>query len=70
MNNFFRQMKLILTAFPIFFAVILSGCSGGGGDAITSSNIVSGVASKGLLNGSKVCAYAISNGAKGNLIGT
>lgn len=31
MTTFFRHMKLILAIFPIFVAVLLSGCGGGGG---------------------------------------
>ncbi len=31
MNNFIRQMKLILAVFPIFVAALLVGCGGGGG---------------------------------------
>lgn len=52
----------------------LAGCGGGGGGGSASpgasSNTASGTASKGLLNGSTVCAYAITGGAKGSQIGT
>lgn len=70
MNTLWR-MKSVLIAFPIFLAVLLSGCGGGGGGspATTSSTTVSGIASKGPLNGSSVCAYAITGGAKGAPLG-
>lgn len=59
-------MKTIKMFLAILFSIALASCGGGeGGGATSSSNIVSGVASKGLLNGSRVCAYAISGGAKG-----
>ncbi len=49
----------------------LSACSdGGGGGAATNQTIISGVASKGPLNGSTVCAYAITAGAKGAALGS
>lgn len=49
----------------------LSACSdGGGGVAATNTTIISGVASKGPLNGSTVCAYAITAGAKGAALGS
>jgi hypothetical protein len=75
MNTFWRiRFDVILSAFSIFLTVLLAGCGGGGGGsgAAQSSNptIVSGVASKGLLNGSTVCAYAITGGAKGTQIGS
>lgn len=50
----------------------MSGCGGGGGGsaAVTPKNtIVSGIASKGPLNGSNVCAYAITGNAKGSALG-
>ena len=47
-------------------AALMCACGGTG----SSSNMISGVASKGLLNGSKVCAYAITvSGTQGALIG-
>jgi hypothetical protein len=52
--------------------LVLSGCGGGGGGSATNPNptLASGVVSKGPLNGSKVCAYAISAGAMGAPIGS
>lgn len=51
-------------------SVLLSACGGGGGGAATNPTIISGVASKGPLNGSTVCAYAIAAGAKGAALGS
>ena len=48
-------------------AVLVAAC--GGGNTATS-NVISGVASKGPLNGATVCAYAITaSGAQGAQIG-
>src|SRR3989338_10001571 len=67
MNNFFRQIKLILTAFPIFFAVILSGCSGGGGSGSASSTGgLSAHVSKGPVTG----ATCILRDSAGNNVST
>lgn len=49
----------------------LSACTDGEiGVATTNSTVISGVASKGPLNGSTVCAYAIAAGAKGAALGS
>ena len=58
-----------------FFAVVicslmLVACGGGGNGSRTNSVIVSGVASKGLLKDSTVCAYTVVNGAQGVQVGT
>ena len=53
--------------------LILSGCGGGGGGGDTTPvgthHTVAGVASKGLLSGAQLCAYAVTAGAKGAQIG-
>jgi hypothetical protein len=56
-------------------SVVVSGCGGGSSTGPVAPppaavNTVTGVASKGPLSGATVCAYAISAGAKGTLIGT
>ena len=52
-------------------ALILAGCGGGGGGySATSPNVIGGMASKGPLNGSNVCAYAIASGVKATAIGS
>lgn len=50
-------------------ALVACGGGGGGGGTRTNSVVVSGVASKGPLNNSTVCAYSITNGAQGPQIG-
>lgn len=55
--------------------VVLSACGGGGGadpvvPPVTGVNTVAGVASKGPLSGATLCAYAITNGSKGAVIGS
>lgn len=49
--NIFKHMKLILIAFPIFVAALLSGCGGGGGGTTgttpAASTIISGTAAAG-----------------------
>ena len=64
-------MKNLTSTFGLVCLTILfSSCGGGGGGSSgTSSALVNGVASAGLLNGSTVCAYAITNSLKGTLIG-
>lgn len=49
----------------LVIAMLLAGCggSGGSGESAPSNNTASGVVSKGPLNGSTVCAYAITGGA-------
>ena len=54
--------------------LLLTGCgggSGGGGTAgpVAATSVISGVASKGPLNGSTVCAFAITAGVKGAALG-
>lgn len=56
MTTFFRHMKLILAFFPIFVAVLLSGCGGGGGGGsttppATSTYSISGTVSGAVLQG-------------------
>lgn len=53
-------------------ALILAGCGGGddGATPAVTSGKISGVVSKGPVHGANVCAYAITGGAKGSLIGT
>ncbi len=67
------QGTLTKLRFALLAVVLLSafGCGGGGGGGspATSSTTVSGVASKGPLTASKVCAYAITGGAKGAPLG-
>lgn len=61
-----------LLVIGLIVGALIAGCGGGGGSgtpATTSSTIISGVASKGLLSGSTVCAYAISGGNKGKAVG-
>lgn len=54
----------------VVVSTLLVGC---GGDSsappVTSAKTVSGVVSKGLVSGSTVCAFAITEGAKGAQIG-
>ena len=72
-NNFFisfHSMAMLIAA-----TTLTAGCGGGTtasnseGANTTSNNIVTGVASKGPLNGATVCAYAITGDAKGAPIG-
>jgi hypothetical protein len=66
---------------PLLLALCLAACGGGGGgggDSPTpastgvqaSGTVVTGVASKGPLNGSTVCAFAVVNNTQGPAIGT
>jgi hypothetical protein len=55
----------------VVVSTLLAGC---GGDSsapppVASANTVSGIVSKGLVSGSTVCAFAITEGAKGAQIG-
>lgn len=67
-----RVQFLIMTA---SLGLWLAGCGGSGGDSaspgtpVVAANTVAGVASKGPLLGASVCAYAVTNGAKGAQIG-
>jgi len=65
----FRYMSntLKVLVVGIGLAAALAGCNGGSSTPAASN--VSGIASKGPLNGASVCAYAIVNGAKGAAIG-
>ncbi len=55
------------TSAALLVTALLTACGGGGG---TLTNIASGVASKGPLNGATVCAYAIAaSGQQGAQIG-
>ena len=64
-------MRKITSALVVVCVILLiSSCGGGGGGSSgTSSTVVTGVASAGLLNGSTVCAYAITSSLKGTQIG-
>jgi hypothetical protein len=73
LNNILGQMKLILTAFPIFLAVILSGCGGGGGGGATpaSAATISGVVVKGPVSGAIVTFFSLNaDGSKATQLGT
>jgi hypothetical protein len=65
-------LKRLLFSISSVALVTIYGCGGGGGSATpgaSSSTTITGVATKGPLNGSTVCAYSIIANAKGNLIG-
>jgi hypothetical protein len=62
--------KLLLSALTLM-SLVACGGGGGGGVASTTSTVgVSGVASKGLLGKATVNVYAVTNGAKGALLGS
>ncbi len=66
--------SMCVLAFCSAFCGLLAGCGGGGGsvNGVTSAaypTVVSGIGSKGPLNGSTVCAYAIVGGVKGAGLG-
>ena len=61
---------MVRYVFILIVSVLIAACGGGGSGGGTNSNIISGVASKGPLNGSTVYAYAIYSGAKGAVIGS
>jgi hypothetical protein len=65
-----KKLTSSFVAVCLILLLISCGGGGGGGGAATSPNIVNGVVSKGPLNGSTVCAYAISGGAMGAQIGS
>ena len=66
----FNKTRIIHSAL-FLVSILLSACGGGGGGgAATNPTIISGVASKGPLNGSTICAYAIAAGAKGAALGS
>jgi hypothetical protein len=54
------KMKALLFAIVAFVVTGIAGCGGGGGG---TSTVVSGVASKGPVNGGAVTVYPITNGA-------
>jgi|GEM_PF-6793341 len=65
--------KILLSAFILISLVACGGGRGGGGGGVASTTStvgVSGVASKGLLGKATVNVYAVTNGAKGALLGT
>jgi len=69
MNALIRYLGFIV--YLLTAVAGLSACSDGEiGVAATSPTVISGVASKGPLNGSTVCAYAITAGAKGAALGS
>jgi Divergent InlB B-repeat domain len=78
-GNFMAILRKCSMVFGVILSstLVLSGCGGGGGGGggsattpTSASTTVSGVVSAGPLNGSNVCAYAISGGAMGAQIGT
>ena len=64
-------MKVPSTLPSMFLVLALAACGGGGGSSGGSSGgaTVSGVASKGPLDGANICAYALRDGRKGEQIG-
>ena len=62
----------LMWCMALLLSVLMVGCGGGsGGSGGVGSNVINGVASKGPLNGSTVCAFAITTGgAKGTQIGS
>lgn len=66
------KVKLILTAFPVFLAVILSGCGGGGGGSTPASvATISGVVVKGPVSGATVTFFSLNvDGSKATQLGT
>ena len=72
-NKTLRRMSVVLAS--LLVAVILFGCGGGGGGSSSSGTstpdtVISGVVSKGPVDGATVRMYSITNGAKGDMIGT
>ena len=67
-----KKEKILAYVTIGIIATLLAGCGGGGGGgtAAAPSGLISGVASKGPLNGSTVCAFAITGGVKGAPLGT
>lgn len=60
-----------LSIASLFAAVLLVACGGGGSSSSggSTSTSLSGVASKGPLDGAHVCAYALVNGVRGTQVG-
>ena len=58
------------TVMTVAAAAVLVACGGGGGESASNSGTISGVASKGPLNGATVCAYAIVANIKSSTLGT
>jgi len=54
------KIRTLLTAITGISVMLVSGCGGGGGG--TAPTVISGVSSKGPVNGGAVSVYAISNG--------
>lgn len=63
------NVKLGVVGLTAIATLVLAGCGGGGGAVAPTSSLVTGVASKGPLNGSTVCAFAITGGVKGASLG-
>lgn len=64
--------RVSLTIASLFTAVSLVACGGGGGassSAGSASTSLSGVASKGPLDGARVCAHALVDGVRGVQVG-
>lgn len=66
-----KTMQVVST-FPFLIVVLaLAACGGGGGSSGDSSGTtLSGVASKGPLDGASICAYALREGQRGDQIGS
>jgi hypothetical protein len=68
MKKIFRIKATVMT---VAAAAVLVACGGGGGgEPVSNSATISGVASKGPLNGATVCAYAIVANIKSDALGT
>jgi len=71
MNKFESITKPLTWFMTLLLVAFVSGCGGGSGSVLGGgSNIVNGFASAGPLDGSSVCAYAITGGTKGAQIGS
>lgn len=70
MTALIRYLGFIVYLLTVVAGLSACGDNVGGGVAATNSTIISGVASKGPLNGSTVCAYAIAADAKGAALGS
>jgi len=61
------KVSILFIAILSAFALILTGCGGGGGGEVT----ISGLASKGPISGGTVTVFALNaDGSKGNQLGT
>ena len=65
-------LSIASSVVSLFAAVLLAGCGGGGGASSSggsASTSLSGVASKGPLDGARVCAHALVEGVLGAQVG-